>query len=170
MGNPPLSPIREEPTIYRSFRKIEALESRVKELMTDRACYREPSGSHSDTALSTGSGSIPDESLGSDLADQDVIERGCLNLDMADHYLNTFKTVLTPHFPFVIVPANVSAADLRQEKPFLFLAILASASYDNMPLQRLLGAEVKKSISTRMILNGEISFDLLQGLLVYLAW
>jgi hypothetical protein len=70
----------------------------------------------------------------------------------------------------VIIPPDVSVHHLRQNKPFLFLAILAAASYENMPLQRSLGAEVKKAVSARMILNGEVSFDMLQGLLVYLAW
>lgn len=43
-------------------------------------------------------------------------------------------------------------------------------SYENMPLQRALGAEVKKVVASRMVIGGEISFELLQGLLVFLAW
>lgn len=121
--------------------------------------------------MSTGSGPVLDgDGLNSDSIDQDVIDRGFLSLETAESYLRAFKTELTPNFPFVIVPRQTSANKLRQEKPFLFLAILASASYESMPLQRSLGAEVKNAISTRMILNGEISLDLLQGLLVYLAW
>ena len=74
------------------------------------------------------------------------------------------------HFPFVVVPPHMAAHQLRQEKPFLFLAILASSSCENLPLQRRLGKEIKEQIATRMVINGEVSFDLLQGLLVYLAW
>lgn len=100
----------------------------------------------------------------------DVVDRGYLSVKTAQTYLVVFQTVMTPHFPFVIIPPDASVQHLRQDRPFLFLTILAAASFENMPLQRSLGAEVKKAVSARMILNGEVSFDLLQGLLVFLAW
>jgi hypothetical protein len=106
----------------------------------------------------------------SDDGDKDIIDRGILSLEIAEKYLELFKSILTPHFPFVVISPQVSAVHLRQDKPFLFLAIMSSASYDNMPLQRSLGAEVKRAVASRIILNGEVSFDLLQGLLVFLAW
>lgn len=77
---------------------------------------------------------------------------------------------MTPQFPFVIVSPQISALQLRQDRPFLFLAILASASYEDMPLQRLLGVELKKVVASRIVLNGDVSFDLLQGLLIFSAW
>ena len=77
---------------------------------------------------------------------------------------------MTPRFPFVCITHKQTAEELKQQKPFLFLAILAAASYEDMPLQRALGKKVKQAISLRMILNGEISFDLLQGLMVHIAW
>lgn len=101
---------------------------------------------------------------------KDVIDQGYLSLETAQTYLDAFRTVMTPHFPFVVISSDTSVYHLRQERPFLFLAILSVASYEDMPLQRSLGAEVKKAVSSRMILNGEVSFDLLQGLLVFLAW
>jgi hypothetical protein len=39
-----------------------------------------------------------------------------------------------------------------------------------MPLQRKLEIEVKKAISECMIGSGQISFEVLQGLLVHIAW
>lgn len=101
---------------------------------------------------------------------KDVISDGFLSLEAASRYLETFKTKLSPNFPFVVIPPNVYVDNLRQTKPFLLLTILASASYDDFSLQRLLGREVKKAVASRMILGGEISFDMLQGLLVFLAW
>jgi len=145
-----------------SGRKIEALEAEIKE-------FRASSGDTFQVPLerdaNSRSASVTDDEDG-----KDVIDRKCLSVDRAQTYLQAFRTVMTPHFPFVIIPPDVSVHHLRQERPFLFLAILATASYDNMPMQRFLGAEVKKAVSSRMILNGEISFDLLQGLLVFLAW
>lgn len=77
---------------------------------------------------------------------------------------------MTPHFPFAYIQPQQYAEEVRQQRPFLFLAILAAASYDNMPLQKALGKEVKQTISTRMVINGEMSLDLLQELLIHLAW
>lgn len=146
-------------------RKIEALESKVRELMTDQNAVQSLQAMP-ETAPRTRSTSVTE----SDDGDKDIIDRGLLNIEVAENYLKSFKSILTPHFPFVVIPHQVSALELRQEKPFLFLAIMASASYENIPLQRLLGAEVKRAVASRIILNGEVSFDLLQGLLVFLAW
>jgi hypothetical protein len=146
--------------------KIEALESKVRELMTDKGTSGQSSQAASEPVPGTRGASVAE----SDNGDRDIIDRGFLDLKVAENYLELFRTILTPHFPFVMIPHQVSVIQLREEKPFLFLAIMASASYDNMPLQRLLGAEVKRAVASRIILNGEVSFDLLQGLLVYLAW
>lgn len=84
--------------------------------------------------------------------------------------LNEFRTTLMPHCPFVVVPPQTSAESLRKDKPFLFLTILMATLYDNMPLQRMLEKEVKKKVSDCMIYDGPISFEVLQGLLVHIAW
>ncbi|CAI7678987.1 unnamed protein product [Penicillium pancosmium] len=150
---------------FQKDRKIEALEAQVQELLTDRAMSADTSQIPSEQETNSRGASVA-----SDDGEKDVIDRGYLTTETAQTYLIVFQTVMTPHFPFVIIPPDVSVHHLRQDKPFLFLAILAASSYENMPLQRSLGAEVKKAVSARMILNGEVSFDMLQGLLVYLAW
>ncbi|CAI7619375.1 unnamed protein product [Penicillium glandicola] len=146
--------------------RIEALEAKIKELLTDRAASADTSRVPSEREASSRSASIADDENGR----KDVVDRGCLSVETAQTYLEAFRVVMTPHFPFVVIPPDVSVHHLRQDRPFLFLAIIATASYENMPLQRSLGAEVKKAVSSRMILNGEVSFDLLQGLLIFLAW
>ncbi|PGH29805.1 hypothetical protein GX50_07444 [[Emmonsia] crescens] len=100
----------------------------------------------------------------------DIVDSGLISLQTANSLLEKFKTTMTPHFPFVVVAPEVTAERLRLEKPFLFMAIMAAASYEMMPLQRRLGRMVAQTVSSRVILAGEVSFDLLQGLLVHLAW
>ncbi|KAL2836583.1 hypothetical protein BJY01DRAFT_54992 [Aspergillus pseudoustus] len=147
---------------FQKDRKIAALESKINELMVNRA----GSADDNDNSPDTHSNILVD----GDAVLGDVISRGLLDIGTAERYLNNFKTRLTPHFPFVVVPPRTSAEQLRQQGPFLLLAIFASASYENMQLQRMLGEEVKKVVASRMIINGEVSFELLQGLLVFLAW
>ncbi|PWY94489.1 hypothetical protein BO94DRAFT_531461 [Aspergillus sclerotioniger CBS 115572] len=101
---------------------------------------------------------------------KDVIDKGLLTIDAANLLLNEFRATLMPHCPFVVISPQLSAEDLRRDKPFLFLAILNAALYDNMPLQRTVEKEVKKMISDCMIFDGPVSFEILQGLLVHLAW
>lgn len=134
--------------------------------MTDQNTSEQSLQAPSETVSRTRSTSVTE----SDDGDKDIIDRGILSLENAEHYLESFKTILTPHFPFLVILPQASAVHLRQEKPFLFLAVMSAASYDNMPLQRSLGAEVKRAVASRIVLNGEVSFDLLQGLLVSLAW
>ena len=104
------------------------------------------------------------------ISDTDVIAAGLLTIETASSLLSTFKMTMTDHFPFVRVQPQQTTEEIRQQRPFLFLAIIAAASYEDMPLQRKLGKRLKQAISTRMILKGEMSLDLLQGLLVHLAW
>ncbi|KAJ5294954.1 hypothetical protein N7508_009775 [Penicillium antarcticum] len=147
---------------FQKDRKIEALESKITELMADRSALSEENELNSNAP---GAKVIDDR-----IPVEDIIRRGFLTIEKAESYLDTFKTRMTPNFPFVVVAPSISITRLHQEKPFLSLAILASAAYDNMPLQRVVEEEIKKCIASRMLINGEVSFDLLQGLLVFLAW
>jgi hypothetical protein len=99
-----------------------------------------------------------------------VIDDGLLNVETAESLVQIFKVSMSPHFPFVMLHSEMTAQRLRQEQPFTLLAVLAAASYDHMPLQRRLGKEVKKAVASRMIVGEEVSFDMLRGLLVHLAW
>ncbi|KAI9796460.1 MAG: hypothetical protein M1835_003986 [Candelina submexicana] len=101
---------------------------------------------------------------------KDVIDAGLLTMETANSLLNRYKSEMTPCFPFVVIPRRKTAKQLRQEKPFLFLTIMAAASYDDMPLQRTLGKVVKRAVSRRMIHGEDTSFVLLQGLMVHIAW
>lgn len=75
-----------------------------------------------------------------------------------------------PLFPFVIVRPNETLNSLRQQSPFLLLTILAACQEDNPELQRVLDAEVRNVVASRIILNNERTMDLLLGLLVHIAW
>lgn len=69
-----------------------------------------------------------------------------------------------------MVASHVTAEMLRHEKPFLLLSLLAATCYDDMPLQRRLGREMKLAITNKMISGKTVSLQVLQALLVHLAW
>lgn len=91
-------------------------------------------------------------------------------LAAADRRLEIFRRHFIKCFPFVVVPPLVSVEAVRYETPFLFLCIMAVTSFENPLLQRRLGQEIKKQICDRLVMGHEVSMDLLQGLLVFVAW
>ncbi|OOG00510.1 hypothetical protein ASPCADRAFT_125531 [Aspergillus carbonarius ITEM 5010] len=140
-------------------RRIDILEAKVDQLLAQ-----------STTPILGGAHTIEGSPPSFTSRSKDVIHKGLLTIDAANLLLNEFRATLMPHCPFVVISPQISAEGLRRDKPFLFLAILTAALYDNMPLQRTLEKEVKKMISDCMIFDGPVSFEILQGLLVHLAW
>ena len=70
----------------------------------------------------------------------------------------------------MLVRPGTSLNTIRRERPFLLLAILAFATQAKPKLQEQIELEVRESLSKRVVVNMEKSLDVLQGLLVYLAW
>jgi hypothetical protein len=91
-------------------------------------------------------------------------------LAAADRRLETFRQSFVKYFPFVVVSPTVSVEALRYDNSFLFLCIMAVTSFEDPKLQRRLGQEIKKQICDRLVMGHEVSMDLLQGLLVFVAW
>ena len=99
----------------------------------------------------------------------DVISRGIISTNQAEKSIRYFQSRAL-HFPFVLVPPKMSLDALRRERPFLLLSLLSFAAHHNEKLQLRLELELRESLSKRVIVNCEKSLDVLQGVLVYLAW
>lgn len=87
-----------------------------------------------------------------------------------DTYLAIFKTSMARYFPFVVIDDHISAEELGRTKPFLLDVVTVAAFYRDSGRQSALGKEVIEQLSRRLLVDGEKSLDLLQGLLVYIAW
>ena len=101
---------------------------------------------------------------------EDIIERGIVTRELAQVLLDRFRANGVCQFPFVVVPLDTTLQALRMESPFLFLAIAAAMNFDNPYLQHKLGEEVRQQALQRILSGTEQSLDVLQGLLVYIAW
>lgn len=84
--------------------------------------------------------------------------------------VNVFREQLAPEFPFVVIQEHVTSMVLSQAKPFLYKAISLPASYNDLPRQVALGQELREYLGLHMFTRGEKDLDLLQGLLVSIAW
>lgn len=100
----------------------------------------------------------------------DPIEVGIINEDRAILLLNHFRSSFILSFPFIVIPASDTVDTLRRHQPFLFLAIMATMTYETPPIQHALAEEFKGQIASRIIGCAHKSLEILQGLLVYVAW
>lgn len=98
----------------------------------------------------------------------DVVQKGIISVHDAEELVRTFQTDYTG-FPFVLLP-YLTMDSFRRERPFLLLSVLAITSRKQLELQEPLEREFREVLSTRVIVEGAKDLDLLQGLLIYLAW
>jgi hypothetical protein len=113
--------------------------------------------------------SLPVFSLPSFDSFNDVISKGLVTFSQAEESVRYFQSRVS-NFPFVLVPPKMSLDCLRRERPFFLLSILSFAAHKNEKLQLRLESELRESLSKRVIVHCEKSIDILQGVLLYLAW
>lgn len=101
----------------------------------------------------------------------DMIDRGVIDLKTANSAFERYIHQMAPEFPFVIFPPGTSMADVRRTKPFLFLAIMATAVGTlNPEAQLTLINEHYRSIAEEVVIKGHKTLELLQAILVGTIW
>lgn len=75
-----------------------------------------------------------------------------------------------PVFPFVDIPASTQADRLKADKPFLFEAITMAASIYDVRTMRGQMYQLIQRIADEVITASIKSMDMLQAMLVVLAW
>ena len=88
----------------------------------------------------------------------------------AEIFLLDFRSNMTEQFPFVVIRPEATSQSLRSEKPLLWKAIMVAATHGNSDRQLSLGANMMEDITTRLLFRAEKSLDLLQALLIFIAW
>lgn len=73
-------------------------------------------------------------------------------------------------FPFVVIPPGTQPSRLKAERPFLFSAICMAASISDVRSMRGLMFSLIQRLANEMLIESGRSMDVLQGLLVMLAW
>lgn len=79
-----------------------------------------------------------------------------------------FRDQMSSHFPFVVLTEET--AKMRQERPFTYVACVMAAAHSDPTLQYRLSQDTLKFLAERMLVRGEKSLDLLQGLLIMVNW
>jgi hypothetical protein len=92
-----------------------------------------------------------------------------LSIQDAELNLDKFRTDFIKHLPFVIIPHSMTAQQLRQERPILWLCIMALAT--NQATQQIkFSRELRTTFGQEALVEGRKSMDLLLAILVYATW
>jgi hypothetical protein len=89
----------------------------------------------------------------------------------ATQLFDIYVNELVPHYPVVVFPEACTAAELRQSRPILFLAVIAAASGKADPeLSTVLNTELLQTYATRIFMNSERSLELAQAMVITAVW
>jgi len=92
-----------------------------------------------------------------------------LDQPLVDHLLERYRS-MQHLFPFVRIQIEWSVSSMLESQPFLLLAAVTTAASQYPQLQGKLAEEIKSVVASRVLISGDNSLDLLNGLLVHLAW
>jgi len=87
----------------------------------------------------------------------------------AEANFSAFKACNLAFFPVLYFAPDMTAQQLRFERPNLWLCIMAVTARSTAQ-SRQLSARLRQSVAQSMVLNSAISLDLLQALLVFISW
>jgi len=88
---------------------------------------------------------------------------------MAEEQLGVFRRSFLPMFPFIHIPSPVSAQELRRQRPFLWLVIMALTS-TQVSQQFAMEETFWQIVSRRVVAQREASMDLLLGIMCFASW
>ncbi|KAJ4265035.1 hypothetical protein NW762_005278 [Fusarium torreyae] len=90
--------------------------------------------------------------------------------EQATERLAVYRRDYMPHFPFVPMSGAISSHELYVESRILFWTILAIVSPLEDKVQMEFKAWFRKYLAEHLVVRQEKSIDILQAILVYLAW
>ncbi|KAK9319612.1 hypothetical protein V1517DRAFT_310580 [Lipomyces orientalis] len=87
----------------------------------------------------------------------------------AEYYFEMFRKQKLKYFAFTYFPEDITAQQLRQERPFLWLCIMAISS-TVVSKQLGLGRAIREIAGREILVEGERHLDLIMGLLCFVGW
>lgn len=105
-----------------------------------------------------------------DCADLELFPGFRITHDEATKRLQVYRRDYAPQFPFVPMPDSLSSHEFYAESRILFWAIMAAVSPLKEKTQMDFKAWFRKYLAEHVVIGQEKSPDILQAILVYLAW
>jgi hypothetical protein len=94
-----------------------------------------------------------------------------LGLDrwLLGHLLQRYRA-MQHYFPFVVISETWDVQYMLNFRPMLLLAVVSSSACQHPQIQQVLIKDLKDILSRRVTISGEQSLELLQAILIHLAW
>ncbi|KAG0152954.1 hypothetical protein PDIDSM_1913 [Penicillium digitatum] len=101
----------------------------------------------------------------------DMIDRGIIDYNTASAAFERYINQMAPEMPFVVFPPGTTMGEVRRNKPYLFLAIIAVAVGPfNPDAQPILVNETYRLIAEHVVVKGHKSLELVQTIVVCSIW
>ncbi|KGO69816.1 hypothetical protein PITC_042790 [Penicillium italicum] len=111
----------------------------------------------------------PKPEAGNEFAD--MIDRGIIDYKTASAAFERYIHQMAPEMPFVVFPPGTTMGEVRRNKPYLFLAIIAAAvSVFNHDAQLILLNETYRVIAEQVVIKGQKSLELVQTIMICSIW
>jgi hypothetical protein len=113
--------------------------------------------------------SLPKHEAANEFAD--MIDRGIIDYKTANAAFDRYIHQMAPELPFVVFPPGTTMGEVRRNKPYLFLAIIAAAvAVFNSDAQSILVNDLYRLIAEHVVVKGQKSLELVQAILVCSIW
>jgi hypothetical protein len=100
----------------------------------------------------------------------DIVPDFRLSLADAEDILHLYRVSYSPLFPFVPVPQSSSAYDLYVKKPLLFRTIMGVTAPQSVSIQKAMALWFREYIAEHVVVKQEKSLEMLQAILICIAW
>jgi hypothetical protein len=93
-----------------------------------------------------------------------------ISLSDASVLFDRYIRLMAPSMPFVVIPDGTDPWELAEQKPFLMQVITTVASFHDLPTQQVMVKDMMRQISEKLLMRNEKSLEILQGILILIAW
>lgn len=100
----------------------------------------------------------------------DIVKGFRVTFFEAERALNIYRSIYAPYFPFVPIPVMMTAYELYDRYPFLFRNIVVVTTPQSPAAQAEYRVWFREYIAHHVIVNNERRLEILQGILIHLAW
>ncbi|KAF2727489.1 hypothetical protein EJ04DRAFT_136946 [Polyplosphaeria fusca] len=157
-------------TPAQSYHEHEAKRRRIATIPEDMDAIHRDLAEHPEMKRTTKTRILADHSHINGLIDE------LFTPELAERVFQRYVTDICPHFPAVPMPPGVTAREVRDKKPLVFLAVLAGSSHGSAkPLvsedvQRRLTNLLKDEFADIIWRKGEKSLEIVQALQLAVLW
>lgn len=127
-----------------------------------------PIGAYASPGISSPSSAACSTSS-TDYSVHDICSSLPISPEEAEKTLNLMRVQNLKFLPFAYIPPHVTADQLRQDKPFFWLCIMAVTAPVNMQRDVLFG-KITMLIHQKLLVEVSPSMDLLLGIMTFISW